>query len=274
MKLLSKPISLTLLCLCLALSATAQSRRPLFYAGPTAGAGVTFLRYTELHDQQQKIRPSYLAGLELECHPVDMLSIGLVLAYSHRSSRLEFDTPYLLDFSTVAVTNIAYTLSASGLEAWLPIAWHFGRPRTWLRSYGRLHAFAAPFLFLPLNGSVEWTRTHLADGQAIGSHRLPLSSSSHSPYDYGVKAGLGIDFRLAINRSHCIVRARLSLCYGIPDTFSDAEKNTPQEVHFLGLGDIQHETLGERRIRQVSLSVTVALPVRPRPADACWIIDH
>lgn len=273
MKLLSKPISLTLLCLAALLPLVAQSRHPHFYAGVTAGASATILHYTDLHDHHQKLTPSYFAGLGLEWRPVSKLSLGLDIAYSRRNTSLEFNTPYLLDFSTTAITNISYTISASGLEARLPLAWHFGSPDSWPHAYGRLHAFAGPFLFLPLTGSIGWTRTHLNDGQVIDSYLLPLSSSSHYPYDYGVMAGFGVACRLGANQSHWLVMARLTLCYGLSDTFSDKEKNLAVG-HFYGLGDIQHETLGERYIRQVSLSVTIALPMKSRPPDACWIVDN
>ena len=266
-------ILLSFLCLTGVLPLGAQRYRPITtYAGIKGGPDGSVLHYTELHNQRQTIRVSGDAGLFVESRFFDKLSVGMDVSYAWRRTQLEFNTPYLIDYSTTAVTNITYSQSLSGFEVCLPVTWYFGKPKTWLDNYGRCYVFAGPSGFVLLDGTLEWTRTHLDDNQVIDHYQVPVSTSSSYPYDLGIKAGLGLAYRQRTQHGHFIVKAELSFYYGLSDTFSDAEREL-SVAHFYGLGDVQHEVLGKRYFRQVRLSLSIALPLRKRLEDACRIID-
>lgn len=251
----------------------AQQYRSLkMYAGIKGGLNGSILHYTELNNQQQKIRVSGDAGLFVECQFFDKLSVGLDIFYTWRKTQLEFNTPYLIDYSTTAVTNITYSQSFSGFEVCLPVTWCFGKPKTWLDNFSRCYVFVGPSGFVLLDGTMEWTRTHLNDNQVIGHYQVPVSISSSYPYDLGIKAGLGLTYRQRTRHDHFIVKGEFSFYYGLSDTFSDAERKL-SVTHFYGLGDVQHEVLGKRYNRQIKLSVSLALPLHNRLEDACRIID-
>ena len=270
----ARVILILFLCLAGALPLGAQRYRPVtMYAGIKGGLNGSILHYTELNDQQQTIRVSGDAGLFVESRFFDKLSVGMDVSYAWRRTQLEFNTPYLISYSTTAVTNITYSQSLSGLEGCLPVTWYFGKPKTWLENYGRCYVFAGPSGFVLLDGTLEWTRTHLDDNQVIDHHQIPVSTSSSHPYDFGIKAGFGVTYRQRTRYSHIVIKSDVSFYYGLSDSFSDAEKNLTV-THFYGLGDVQHEVLGQRYLRQIKLSFSLALPLRKRLEDACRIMDN
>ena len=242
------------------------------YVGVKGGLGDSFLQYSELHDQQLKLGLSANIAACLEWRFIDRLSIGLDCSYAYRKPRLEFNTTYLVSFSETAVTNVSYTQCVYGIGWDLPITCYFGRPRNRLDTRCRCYAFAGPSLFLVLGGSMQWTRTHLVDGQVVDAYRVPVSASSSCPFDYGVRAGVGLACKQRTRHSFFWLKADLSFYYGIPDTFSDAERKL-LVAHFHGLGDVQHEVLGTRHYRQARLSVSLSMPLMQRNKGACHIMD-
>ena len=239
------------------------------YVGIGTGLDAAFMNYSDLHSQRHRIRLAGNATLSLEWLAFDFLSIGADLSFDRRNARIEFNTPYLTSFSSVAVTNIAYTLSADGLEFRMPLSWYLGGHPNRSGPAFRCFAFAGPACFIPLGGSLKWTRTHLDDNQVIGSFQMPLSTASFSTFDYGVWGGLGVACRINTPHYFCLVKGALSAYYGIPDTFSQAERNL--KAHFYGLGDIQHETLGARHCWQAKFSLHILLPLRKTNHGACHI---
>lgn len=238
--------------------------------GVKGGLNHSFLHYTELHDQQQKPGLSGDISVFMEWRLVDRLSVGVGFSFACRNAQLEFNTPYLTGYSTTAITNIAYRQSVRGLGWNLPFTWYFGKPEPWLDTHCRFYAFAGPSLFLALDGSMTWKRTHLVDNQIVDEYNVPVSSSSSYPFDYGVRMGVGMAFKQKTRHSHYVLKGDLSFYYGIPDTFSDAERRLAVS-HFYGLGDVQHEALGSRHFRQVTFSLSLSLPLRKRPHGACHI---
>lgn len=247
-----------------------QYRASKLYVGVKGSLNTSFLHYSELHDQQQKVCLSTDACLLVEWRVIDKISIGLDFSYVNRKAQLEFNAPYLINYSTMAVTHIAYTQTIDGLECGIPFTWYFGSPKTWFDSYCRGYAFAGPSFFLVLDGSIEWKRTHLIDNQVVNSYQIPISTSSSQPFDYGVKVGFGMAYTQKVRHYFFVIKGDISFYYGLSDTFSDAEKKL-SVAHFYGLGDVQHEALGSRYFRQVKFSVTFAIPLRDKPDGACRV---
>lgn len=238
--------------------------------GVKGGLNHSFLHYTELHDQQQKPGLSGDVSVFMEWRFVDKFSVGVDFSYTRRRPRLEFETAYLVSYSATAVTRISYAQSVGGLQWSLPVTWYLGRPKPWLDAYCRCYVFAGPSLFLALDGSLAWERRHLSDNQIVDEYEVPVSSSSSSAFDYGARLGFGVAFKQKTRHSHYVLKGDLSFYYGIPDTFSDAERRLAVS-HFYGLGDVQHEALGSRHFRQVTFSLSFSLPLRKRPHGACHI---
>ena len=283
MKRKARVISVMLLCLIGLSPLMAQRFRPKLndsnriayrtskvYVGVKGGLDASFLHYSQLHDRQLKPGLSADIAACLEWRFIDNLSVGLDCSYARRKPRLEFDTPYLVSYSETAVTNISYTQSVWGVEWGLPLTWYFGSNS--LDTRCRCYTFAGPSFFLVMGGSMEWTRTHLVDGQVVDAYQAPVSASSSHPFDYGVRAGVGLACRQRTRHGFFLLKADLSFYYGIPDTFSDAERKL-MVSHFYGLGDVQHEALGSRHFRQVRFSVSLSMPFRERPRRACHLID-
>ena len=242
------------------------------YVGVKGGLGDSFLHYSQLHDQQLKPGLSGDIAACLEWRFIDQMSVGLDCSYAYRKPRLEFNTTYLVSYSETETTNISYTQSVRGVEWDLPVTCYFGRPRNRLDTRCWCYAFAGPSFFLVLGGSMQWTRTHLVDGQVVDAYQVPVSASSSRPFDYGVRAGVGLACKRRTRHGFFLLKADLSFYYGIPDTFSDAERKLLVS-HFHGLGDVQHEVLGSRHFRQARLSVSLSMPLRKRPHGACPVVD-
>lgn len=237
------------------------------YIGVKVSVGSGFLSYPALEDERQLLNISEDAGAYLEWRFFDKFSAGLDVLYTSRGYRLAFNTPYLLNYTQTAITNITYNMRVQGVEVSVPLTYYFGKPKEWLDSYTRSFVFAGPVFFLPLNGKIMWKRTHLIDNQVIASYEYPLNSSNFSPYDYGVKAGLGFVFKQRVGHYFYTARADMSFYYGLSDTFSESELKHAALFH--GLGDIEHEILGTRYLRQLKISFSFAIPFRDKPKGAC-----
>ncbi len=70
-----------------------------------------------------------------------------------------------------------------------------------------------------------------------------------------------------LNRTQLFVKFDLSYGLSILSDFSQHEVN--EDVEFQGWGDIEHETLGQRRLQDVEARLTVLLPFRNHLKDAC-----
>ena len=62
---------------------------------------------------------------------------------------------------------------------------------------------------------------------------------------------------------------KFDLSYGMSllNNFSQHEMN--KDVEFQGWGDIEHETLGQRYLRDIEARLTLLMPVRKHLKDAC-----
>lgn len=244
-----------------------------FYVGLRGEVASSFYDYSSLNDQKIMIPIALNYGLSLEWRFLDRLSIGLEAGHSTRKTLLSFNTPYLTSYTTTAVTNITFALSERCLDASLPITVYFGTAKPWFDVDARPFLFAAPSVYVMYAGTLQWKRTHLIDNTVLAEYEKPISKSSSSDYDYGVKAGVGVVIKKSTTHYFFVTKVALSVYYGLTDTFSDLEKNNQLPVdHYYGLGDILHEQLGERHYRQVSLSCSFSMPLRKRPEAACRIL--
>lgn len=278
--------TLSIVVLLLVLLPVAKAQRPLrsgsriryktssVYIGAKGGAASSCYYYTELDDETIGVPFVWDYGLCLEWRPTDGLSLGLNVMNAVRKVSLSFDTPYLINYAETAVTNISFALTERCLDFSVPFTVYLGRTDRWLDTQARPYLSVAPEACLMYGGNLRWKRTHLADNSVLASYELPLSKSTSCGYDYGIRAGAGVEIRQQTGPYHLVAKIGLSFYYGLHDTFSDPEKENqlPQD-HYLGLGDIFHEQLGERYFRQVSLSFSVFLPFHKRPKGACYNFD-
>ena len=241
------------------------------YVGARGEVAASCYHYTALDDETLGIPLAWNYGLSLEWRITDWLSLGLDAVNATRKASLSFDTPYLVSYTETAVTNISFAIKEQCLDISLPLTLYLGRTDRWLETQARPYLSFAPSACLMYGGSLQWTRTHLADNTMLASYEMPLSMSSSSGYDYGINAGIGVELRQQTGPYHFIAKIGLSCYYGLHDTFSDLEKNNQLPANqYFGLGDILHEQLGERFFRQVSLSCSISFPFHKRPKGACY----
>ena len=244
------------------------------YIGARGGAAMSCYYYTELDDETTGVPFAWNYGLTVECRLAEHLSMGFDVVNAVRKASLSFDTPYLINYTETAVTNISFAITERCLDFSVPFTVCLGRTDHWLDTQARPYLFIAPSVCLMYGGDLWWKRTHLIDNTVLTSDELPLSKASSSGYDYGIRSGIGVEIRQQTGPYHFVVKIDLSCYYGLHNTFSDLEKNNQLPVdHYLGLGDILHEQLGERHFRQVSLSGTVCFPFHKRLRGACYNFD-
>ncbi len=273
---------LSIVMLLIVLLPVAKAQRPLrsgsriryntlgVYIGARGGAATSCYYYTELDDETLGVPFAWDYGLCLEWRPADRLSLGIDVVNAVRKVSLSFETPYLINYAETAVTNISFALTERCLDFSVPFTVHLGRTETQAMPY----LFIAPEACLMYGGNLRWKRTHLVDNTVLASYELPLSKSTSCGYDYGIRAGVGVEIRRQTGLHHLVAKISLSFYYGLHDTFSDLEReNKLPPDHYLGLGDIFHEQLGERYFRQVSLSCSVSLPFHKRLSGACVNFD-
>lgn len=237
------------------------------YMGFKGSAGSGILDNPSLQDEKMFLQASWDCGAYIEWRFLDKFSVGLDALYSHRGFQLAFNTPYLISYDQTAITNITYKMRLQGLEASMPLTYYFGKPQDWLESYTRMFVFAAPVAFLPIGGSISWKRTHLIDNQEIASNDFLLNSSSFAKYEYGAKVGFGVVLKQRMGHYFFTARADIAYYHGLSNTFSESEMS--HEASFYGLGDIEHEILGTRYLRQLKVSFSFAIPFRNKPQGAC-----
>lgn len=279
--------TIALAALFLALLPAAEAQRPLhgggriryrtssLYLGVRGSASASCYRYTALDDETLGVPFAWDYGLCLEWRPADRLSLGLDVVNAARKAALSFDTPYLVGYNATAITNINFAMTERCLDFCLPVTLYLGPTDRWLDTQARPFLFVAPDACLVYGGSLRWTRTHLVDNTVLAHYQLPLSTASSCGYDYGVRAGAGVEIRQQAGPYHLVAKVGLSVYYGLHDTFSVLEKeNLLPPDHYLGLGDIFHEQLGERYFRQLSLSCSLSFPFRKRLRGACYNFDR
>ena len=244
------------------------------FIGARSEVASSFYDYSALNDESANFPLALNYGLGIEWVFSSHLSIGLDAMHSERKASMSFSTPYLISYTETSVTDITFAISEKCIDLNMPFTLYYISKKHWLTTYSSPYLFVAPNLCLMYGGTLRWTRTHLNDATVLASYEIPLSNASSSGYDYGLRVGIGTTAMLQIGSYPFMAKAALTGYFGMHNTFSDLEKdNLLPTDHYYGLGDITHEQLGERFIRQVSLSVAVFLPFHEKPKDACYSFD-
>ena len=220
--------------------------------GVTGSFAANDLMYTTV---SKSILTPYLAptfGLAVEWNTMQRVSIGLNASYAMRGANEVFATEFLTNYSTSTLARVHYTMTMNGIEACLPITYYFG--------YGESFT-------LWLNGNVRWDRTYDNESYDPVVYESELNNATIAPYDLSAVAGVGLCSRVLLKRTQFFVKFDLSYGISVLNNFSQQEVN--EEITFQGWGDIEHETLGQRRLQNLEARLTLLLPMRNRLKDAC-----
>ena len=169
-------------------------------------------------------------------------------------------------------TDVRYRVQVNYLEARLPVS--VAIPvNSWLKPY----VFAAPSFGLALPAIMEQgpyasgiSQTSLAN-PPVFADTVAIDSSNMAPYDFGVMAGAGLRFTFTFSRFSLVVKMEAGYHLGFKDTYSEAEKNDQAPAVNVNAYNIK----GSRLNQGLEAAVTIALPLKFAPGDACsrWSSD-
>ena len=87
------------------------------------------------------------------------------------------------------------------------------------------------------------------------------------PFVISAVVGLGSCSRIMLKQTRLFLKFDLSYGMSVLNNFSQQE--VEETVTFQGWGDIEHETLGQRRLQNVEARLTLLVPLRKSLKDAC-----
>ena len=201
-------------------------------------------------------------GLAFEWNTMRRVSVGLDASYAMRGSNEVFATEFLTSYTTSTFARIHYAMRMNAVEFRLPLTYYIGYDEIF-----RPYIYVAPRFDLWLNGNLRWERTYDDASYPPLVYETKLDNATMTPYDISAVAGIGICSRIMLNRTQLFVKFDLSYGLSILSDFSQHEVN--EDVTFQGWGDIEHETLGQRRLQDVEARLTLLLPFRNHLRDAC-----
>ena len=273
---MKKSFYLTLLGLMLAISLQAQYAKPLreqHYAcrnngalslGVTGGFGTNDMVYSAIHSS--KLRP-WLAptcGLAMEWNTLRRVSIGLDVLYAKRGTHEILSTEFLTSFTTTATTTVDYTMKMKGIEFRLPITYYLGYGENY-----RPYLLVAPRLDVWMKGDLRWERSYSDHLYPTVTYKCALDKATVAPFDFSAVVGVGLCGKYMLKRTKFFVKAELAYGISVLSNFSTLEKN--QKAVFQGWGNIEHESLGERRLQNLEARMTLLVPLRKHLKDACTL---
>ena len=233
-----------------------------FSIGITGSFAANDMLYSAV--SQAKLNP-YLAptgGLAFEWNTMRRVSVGLDASYAMRGTNEVFATEFLTSYTTTTTASVDYAMRMNAVEVRIPITWYLGYGETF-----RPYLYVAPRFDLWLNGDLRWERTYDDESYTPVVYESELNEATITPYDISAVAGVGVCSRIMVKQTQLYLKFDLSYGMSVLSNFS------PQEVDetatFQGWGDIEHETLGQRRLQNVEARVTLLLPLRKRLKDAC-----
>ena len=271
---MKKRVFLLLLGLLSVASLQAQFAKPLkskslvvrntspFSIGVTGSFAANDMWYTSV--SKAKLSP-YLAptaGLAFEWNTMQRVSVGLDASYAMRGTNEVFATEFLTSYTTTTFARVDYAMQMTAVEVRIPVTLYLGYGETF-----RPYVYVAPRFDLWLNGDLRWERTYDNESYAPVTYESELNKATIRPYDISAVAGVGVCSRLMLKQTRLFLKFDLSYGMSLPGTFSPQEVN--EEIPFQGWGDIEHETLGQRRLQNVEARLTLLLPLRKRLKDAC-----
>lgn len=240
----------------------AQRSTHPFSIGVTGSFAANDMMYTSV--SKSKLTP-FLGptfGIAAEWNAMNGFAVGLDASYAMRGTNEAFAVEFLTSFSSTTFAHVNYSLAMNGVEIRLPFTYYFGGGAIF-----KPYVYVAPRFNLWLNGNIKWERTYEDENYAPLVYEKELDDASLAPYDLGAVAGLGVGSRITVNHTHFFVKFDLSYGMGLMSNFSQHE--VEGNVTFQGWGDIQHETLGKRYLRNVEARLTLLIPLRKPLKDAC-----
>lgn len=204
--------------------------------------------------------PTY--GVALEWGAMQRLSVGMNASYVIRGNKEAFATEFLTSYNSTTFARVKYDMSLSGIELRVPFTVYFGEGEL-LKPY----IYLAPCLSVWLDGNIRWERTYDDASFQPVVFESGLTDAMIRPFDLGAEAGAGLCSRLKIGRRALLVKLDLGYGLSVLSNFSQGEVN--ESVVFEGWGDIAHESLGQRRLQNAEARLTILLPLKKLPDDAC-----
>ena len=233
-----------------------------FSIGITGSFAANDMFYTAVN--KSALAP-YLAptgGLAMEWSTMNWVSVGLDVSYAMRGTHEAFATEFLTNYSSTDIARVDYVLDLNGIEVRGPITYYIGYGEN-LRPY----VFVAPRVGIWLNGKAKWERFYDKDTFPPLAYETELTQSMIKPYDLSVVGGVGLCCRTMVGHSRLFLKFDLSYGMSVLSNFSKSE--VEETAVFLGWGDIAHETLGLRYLRNVEARLTVLLPFRKIGRASC-----
>ena len=233
-----------------------------FSIGITGSFAANDMLYSAV--SKAKLNP-YLAptgGLAFEWNTMQRVSVGLDASYAMRGTNEVFATEFLTSYTTTTFARVDYAMRMNAVEVRIPITWYLGYGETF-----RPYLYVAPRFDVWLNGDLRWERTYDDASYNPVTYESELNKATITPYDLSAVAGVGICSRIMVKQTRLFLKFDLSYGMSVLNNFSPQEVD--ETVTFQGWGDIEHETLGQRRLQNVEARVTLLLPLRNHLKDAC-----
>lgn len=243
----------------LSVTMVAQQKRSTHQAialGIKGGVNLSFFKYFGDPDKnalpfdsfQHRLRP--LLGVSAEIPLGDYFFMAPEVMLTGRGDARLFE-------SATWNALMRYQAKTYYLEARLPMAFCYSvTPK--LRPY----VFAAPVfgLTMPM-GSIA----QRFPGNPQNTHSVAIDSSNMATYDVGVMTGAGVRFMIDFDRFSLAIKVEAGYHFGMLDTYSWTEHHDQAPAVNVNAYNVK----GKRRNRGLEASVTVALPLRFLPGDAC-----
>ena len=271
---MKKLVSLLLLSLLSMASLQAQFAKPLkskslivrntspFSIGITGSFAANDMWYTSVSEAKLSPYLAPTAGLAFEWNTMQRMSVGLDASYAMRGTNEVFATEFLTSYTTTTFARVDYAMRMTAVEMRVPVTLYLGYGESF-----RPYVYVAPRFDLWLNGDLRWERTYDDESYTPVTYESELNKSTIRSYDIGAVAGVGLCSRLMLKQTRLFLKFDLSYGMSVPSNFSQREVN--EDIPFQGWGDIEHETLGQRRLQNVEARLTLLLPLRKRLKDAC-----
>lgn len=160
-------------------------------------------------------------------------------------------------------TDVKYKVKVNYLEARLPMS--VAVPvNSWLKVY----FFAAPSFGLtlptvgPLTSEISLLST---DNPQSINNTVAIDSSNMAPYDVGMMSGAGLRFTFTFSRFSLVLKTEVGYYRGRKDTYSLDEHYDQAPAVNVNAYNIS----GSRNNRGLEAAITIALPLKFAPGDAC-----
>lgn len=271
---MKKGIVFLILVLLSVISAQAQFAKPLktkhnkswnknqFSFGVTGGFTANDMVYSEV--SKSALRPFFAPtfGFAMEWNTFNSVSVGLDASYAMRGTYKSFATELLTNYSSTTFARVNYMMALNGIELRVPFTYYLG-----LDGFFRPYIYVTPRINLWLNGQVKWERAYDNGIFQPIVYETELTKAVIKPFDFSAELGLGMCGKLRLGWRQFFLKLDLGYGIGIMNNFSQGEIN--EEVVFQGWGDITHEKLGKRYLRNLEARLTLLVSLHRLIDDPC-----